>query len=212
MTDFTMTPNEMVMQFHLSFNHPVASSPNHDDTKLLLLRAQLIQEEIGELAHAYAAGDLVEALDALTDIEYVVEGAWLACGLMDIRDLTDTLEFHPKDTADTNPETWERRNLLVGLSNMQHHTARFVEGMARGDAIEAAKGLAGIMSAVNAAYVTTGLEPYRAEAFMEVQRANMSKLGEDGKPILDGAGRVVKSNQYIPPNIGKIVAHLIPFG
>ena len=39
----------------------------------------------------------------------------------------------------------------------------------------------------------------------EVQRSNMSKLGEDGKPIYRDDGKVLKGSNYIPANIEKVL-------
>ena len=41
--------------------------------------------------------------------------------------------------------------------------------------------------------------------FEEVQKSNMSKLGEDGKPIYNDKGKVMKSKKYFPPNFKKIL-------
>ena len=43
------------------------------------------------------------------------------------------------------------------------------------------------------------------ECFKEVQRANMSKLGNDGKPIFNDKGKVMKGPNYSPPNLKKFV-------
>ena len=43
------------------------------------------------------------------------------------------------------------------------------------------------------------------KCFKEVQRANMSKLGEDGKPIYNEKGKVVKGPNYLEPNLKQIV-------
>ena len=43
------------------------------------------------------------------------------------------------------------------------------------------------------------------KCFKEVQRANMSKLGEDGKPIYNEKGKVMKGPNYSPPNLKKLV-------
>jgi predicted HAD superfamily Cof-like phosphohydrolase len=39
------------------------------------------------------------------------------------------------------------------------------------------------------------------EAMRRVHRSNMSKLGEDGKPIYRGDGKVLKGPNYAPPNL-----------
>ena len=41
--------------------------------------------------------------------------------------------------------------------------------------------------------------------FKEVQRANMSKLGEDGKPIFNEKGKVMKGPNYREPNLKQFV-------
>ena len=42
--------------------------------------------------------------------------------------------------------------------------------------------------------------------FQEVQNSNMSKLGEDGKPIYNSSGKVMKGPNYFKPNLNKFVA------
>ena len=39
----------------------------------------------------------------------------------------------------------------------------------------------------------------------EVQNSNMSKLGEDGKPIYNDAGKVMKGPKYFKPNLSKFI-------
>ncbi len=41
--------------------------------------------------------------------------------------------------------------------------------------------------------------------FDEVQRSNMSKLGEDGKPIYNEHGKVMKGPNYFAPNLKKTI-------
>ena len=43
------------------------------------------------------------------------------------------------------------------------------------------------------------------KCFQEVQRANMSKLGTDGKPIYDDKGKVMKGPNYSEPNLKQFV-------
>ena len=44
------------------------------------------------------------------------------------------------------------------------------------------------------------------ECFKEVQNSNMSKLGEDGKPIYNDKGKVMKGPNYYKPDLKKFVA------
>ena len=43
------------------------------------------------------------------------------------------------------------------------------------------------------------------KCFKEVQRANMSKLGADGKPIFNDKGKVMKGPNYLAPNLKRFV-------
>tara|TARA_Y100000816_G_scaffold149183_1_gene106022 strand:- start:91 stop:435 length:345 start_codon:yes stop_codon:yes gene_type:complete len=43
------------------------------------------------------------------------------------------------------------------------------------------------------------------KCFDEVQRSNMSKLGENGKPIYNEQGKVMKGPKYFQPNLSKFI-------
>ena len=43
------------------------------------------------------------------------------------------------------------------------------------------------------------------KCFEEVQNSNMSKLGEDGKPIYNESGKVMKGAKYFKPDLTKFV-------
>ena len=43
------------------------------------------------------------------------------------------------------------------------------------------------------------------KCFKEVQRANMSKLGNDGKPIYNEKGKVMKGPNYVEPNLKQFI-------
>ena len=44
------------------------------------------------------------------------------------------------------------------------------------------------------------------KCFKEVQNSNMSKLGNDGKPIYNDKGKVMKGPNYFKPDLNKFVA------
>lgn len=54
---------------------------NDEAGALMLIRLQLCQEELAELAEAMGLGDIVGCLDALTDMTYVADGTYLTLGL-----------------------------------------------------------------------------------------------------------------------------------
>ena len=43
------------------------------------------------------------------------------------------------------------------------------------------------------------------KCFNEVQESNMSKAGEDGKPIYNEMGKVMKGPKYFKPNLSKFI-------
>ena len=43
------------------------------------------------------------------------------------------------------------------------------------------------------------------KCFKEVQKSNMSKLGEDGKPIYNKKGKVMKGSKYFEPNLKQFI-------
>lgn len=50
-----------------------------------------------------------------------------------------------------------------------------------------------------------GLKNIIEDIFDEIQASNMSKLGEDGKPILREDGKILKGPNYFKPDIDKVL-------
>jgi len=76
---------EQVVDFVKCFGQPHHETPQlgvfESDAKLVKFRLSLITEELRELEEAMTQHDLVEAVDALGDILYVVYGAGSAFGV-----------------------------------------------------------------------------------------------------------------------------------
>lgn len=77
------TTLEMVREFHETYGLPVKAMPDISDKKTNALRINLLAEELDELKEALKEGDVVEVLDALIDLQYVLDGAFLSFGLQD---------------------------------------------------------------------------------------------------------------------------------
>lgn len=121
---------DLVREFHETFGQSVASEPVVNDCDLNLLRIELLTEELDELAQALDDRDPVATLDALTDLQYVLDGAYLSLGFHRVKDA----------------------------------------------------------------------------ALAEVHRSNMSKLGEDGKPVVREDGKILKPPGYSPPDLAQFVS------
>ena len=81
----TKTTLEMVSEFHETYGLPVKSEIDISDPKTNELRINLLAEELDELKDALAQGDAVETLDALIDLQYVLDGAFLSFGMQDLK-------------------------------------------------------------------------------------------------------------------------------
>jgi predicted HAD superfamily Cof-like phosphohydrolase len=75
-----------------------------------------------------------------------------------------------------------------------------IEGM---DIVEIADALTDILYVVYGAGHAFGID--LDECYREVHRSNMSKLGEDGKPIYRDDGKVLKGPNYFHPNLKDIL-------
>lgn len=80
------TTLEQVQEFHETYGLPVLNSPNISDEKTNALRVNLLAEELDELKEALQQGDMVETLDALIDLQYVLDGAFLSFGLHGLKE------------------------------------------------------------------------------------------------------------------------------
>ncbi len=76
---------DQVQEFHETYGLPVLSEPDISDEKTNALRINLLAEELDELKEALEQGDVVETLDALIDLQYVLDGAFLSFGLQHVK-------------------------------------------------------------------------------------------------------------------------------
>ena len=76
-----MTQLEQVFEFNKFGGQDVSHTPRMIDEEKFNLQLGLIQEELDELAEAYRNRDMVEIVDALVDIEYVLLGMVCRLGL-----------------------------------------------------------------------------------------------------------------------------------
>ena len=80
----------------------------------------------------------------------------------------------------------------------------FKEALDKKDLKEVADALTDILYVTYGAGHAFGID--LDKCFEEVQNSNMSKLGEDGKPLYNEKGKVLKGPKYFKPNLKKFVA------
>ena len=77
------------------------------------------------------------------------------------------------------------------------------EAMKNNDLLEVADALTDILYVTYGAGHAFGID--LDKCFEEVQNSNMSKLGENGKPIYNESGKVMKGPNYFKPNLSKFL-------
>ena len=75
------------------------------------------------------------------------------------------------------------------------------QAMDNKDLLEVADALTDILYVTYGAGIAFGID--LDKCFEEVQNSNMSKLGEDGKPIYNESGKVMKGPNYFKPDLSK---------
>lgn len=80
------TTLQQVQEFHETYGLPVLNQPGITDSQTNELRINLLAEELDELKEALEQGDMVETLDALIDLQYVLDGAFLSLGMAHLKD------------------------------------------------------------------------------------------------------------------------------
>jgi predicted HAD superfamily Cof-like phosphohydrolase len=78
------------------------------------------------------------------------------------------------------------------------------EAMNNNDLLEVADALTDILYVTYGAGHALGID--LDKCFDEVQNSNMSKLDENGKPIYNDAGKVMKGPNYFKPDLSKFVS------
>ena len=92
-------------------------------------------------------------------------------------------------------------NLRINL--IQEELDEFIEAISNKDLKEAADALTDILYVTYGAGHAFGIN--LDNCFDEVQRSNMSKLGNDGKPIYNENGKVMKGPNYFKPDLNKFL-------
>ena len=92
-------------------------------------------------------------------------------------------------------------NLRISLINEE--LEEFKEAVKNKDIKEVADALTDILYVTYGAGHAFGID--LDKCFDEVQSSNMSKLGNDGKPIYNKEGKVMKGPKYFKPNLEKLI-------
>lgn len=125
------TTLEQVREFHETYGLAVKAAPDLADTRINALRVSLLAEELEEFKAAVAAANALAALDALVDLQYVLDGAFLSLGLHNVK-AAAFAEVHRSNMsklgADGKPVRRESDGkVLKGPNFFQPNLQQFIE-------------------------------------------------------------------------------------
>ena len=103
----------------------------------------------------------------------------------------------------TQPQFPHDKTMQLRLDLIKEELGELEEAMKTKNLKEVADALTDILYVTYGAGYAYGID--LDQCFKEVQRANMSKLGEDGKPIYNDQGKVMKGPNYTAPNLKPFV-------
>ena len=88
---------------------------------------------------------------------------------------------------------------------MKEENEEYLEAAEQGDLVEVADALGDMLYILCGTIIEHGMQDKIDDVFKEIQRSNMSKLGQDLKPIYREDGKVLKGPNYFPPNLKSIL-------
>ena len=97
------------------------------------------------------------------------------------------------------------QKIKLRFNLMDEENKEYLEAAESNDLVEVADALGDMLYILCGTIIEHGMQHKIEEVFNEIQRSNMSKLGEDGKPIYREDGKVLKGPNYFKPNIAEIL-------
>ena len=110
------------------------------------------------------------------------------------------IKYSKNQEADLDESTIEVRYRL-----MQEENDEYLEAARKKDLVEIADALGDKLYILCGTILAHGLQDKIVEVFDEIQRSNMSKLSEDGTPVIREDGKILKGPNYFKPNIKSIL-------
>ena len=106
-------------------------------------------------------------------------------------------EVKPRPSLSSHKINVLRYNLI------KEELDEFKQALDNDDLLEVADALTDILYVTYGAGHAFGID--LDACFQEVQSSNMSKLGENGKPIFNNEGKVMKGPNYFKPDLSKYI-------
>ena len=224
----------MIHDFHAAFGHPTfpfawvtkglkdwsiigneVNAENLSNEAIANLRLKLLNEEIQEGFNAARVfyGDegstreaFIEIVDAVGDVLVLTLGTGCVYNLV--------LDCPSYDVCDEAQALLNGRELNVGLvfqllfdelESLQHYLKVSIAAPKKA-ILQAAAVSRCLQNIVNLCFAHASAYGYNLlEVVREIHRSNMSKLGEDGRPIYREDGKILKGPNYFKPDLAKVL-------
>ena len=129
------------------------------------------------------------------------------------KQLTQVATFHRVfgQNIETQPTLISKETAKLRYDLMNEENDEYFEAVENNDLVEIADALTDQLYILCGTILEHGMQNIIEDCFQEVQRSNMSKLDEEGLPVINGEngvfdktrplGKILKSNNYTPPNL-----------
>ncbi len=116
-------------------------------------------------------------------------------------------EFHEKFQQEqgSSPRLLPASGYLLRYNLMKEENSEYLDACLSDDLVEIADALGDQLYILCGTILKHGMQHIIEKVFDEIQASNMSKLGEDGKPILREDGKILKGSNYFKPDIKTII-------
>ena len=103
------------------------------------------------------------------------------------------------------PQNLEKDEAVLRHRLMAEENDEYLDACHRNSLVDIADALGDKLYILCGTILKHGMQHIIIDVFNEIQQSNMSKLGEDGKPILREDGKILKGPGYFRPDISKFI-------
>ncbi len=116
-------------------------------------------------------------------------------------------EFHKAFGQDNGkwPRLLSRNDSDLRYKLMKEENDEYLEACEKKSLVEIADALGDQLYILCGTILRHGMQHVIQDVFDEIQASNMSKLGEDGKPVLREDGKILKGPGYFRPDLSKFI-------
>ncbi|NEV93779.1 nucleoside triphosphate pyrophosphohydrolase family protein [Psychroflexus sp. YR1-1] len=122
--------------------------------------------------------------------------------------LDQVKKFHKAfglDVSETRKADLGLEKNILRYKLMREENEEYLDAATQGDLTEVADALGDMLYILCGTILSHGMQHKIEEVFEEIHRSNMSKLGEDAKPVYRADGKVLKGPNYFRPELKRII-------